>query len=83
MKVYFSILLLLLFAGCSTSPRVIVPNMDKINPASLSWTDRIVDGEQCHVLNHSEWNHIQVELINRRISGNICIDILNNMNKDK
>lgn len=84
MKLSFSIIFVsFLFMGCSVQPRVILPTMSEIKPKSLSWTDMIVDGKQVHVLDRHEWEDIRVELINRRITGNTCINIINNFNKDK
>ena len=75
--------LIWILTGC-TQPvaRVVLPKMERIPKANLSWTDVRVDGKQLHALTADEWNHIQVELINRRISGNVCIDMLNNINAE-
>ena len=81
MKVVFSLLAgLLMFGGCSMiQPRVHVPKMDKIEPANLSWIDDEYKGKRVHILSEHEWQTIQVELINRRLTANACISILNNV----
>ena len=81
MKALFSLVaILLLFSGCSqVKPSVYIPNFERLGTKNLSWTDMTVEGKNVHVLTSDEWNDVQIELINRRITGNTCIDILNNI----
>jgi len=83
MKALFSItILVLLFSGCSTvKPAVYLPHFERLEPTNLSWTDMTVKGKNVHVLTTDEWNDVQIELINRRITGNTCIDIINNISE--
>jgi len=83
MKVLFSItIFVLLFSGCSTvKPAVYLPHFERLKPTNLSWTDMTVKGKNVHVLTTDEWNDVQIELINRRITGNTCIDIINKISE--
>lgn len=82
MKKYFSLMILLVFTGCSYQPKIIVPTISNIPSTQFTWTDEVVDGNKVHILSESEWTNVKLELINRRISGNICIDVLNKISSD-
>lgn len=85
MKVLFSLIaIVLLFSGCTqVKPAVYLPHFQRLEPKNLSWTDMTVEGKNVHVLTTDEWNDVQIELINRRITGNTCIDIINNISKQE
>ena len=85
MKVVSSLFIaLLLLSGCTmVQPRIHVPKLDKLEPTNLSWIDDEYKGKRVHILSEDEWNNVQVELINRRLTANACISILDNISQVK
>lgn len=76
-KASFSILLSLMFLGCSWQPPKATVKLQKIEPIMFEWEDIVYDTRKGHFILPNVWQRLQEELINRRINANQCIDINN------
>lgn len=76
-KASSSILLSLLFLGCSYQPPKATVKLNKIEPTYFEWEDIVYDNKKGHFIQPNTWQRLQEELINRRINANQCIEINN------
>jgi hypothetical protein len=78
-KILAATSLILLFGGCSLSPKIKVPVLDKIEPLGLVWYWKIngtfvpeFGKSNVVILDKDMFQEIQNQLVQRRITANQC-----------
>jgi len=89
-KILVAISLVILFSGCSTTPKIKVPILDKIKPLPLVWywqpngkAVKSIGSSNVVILKEDMFQEIQNQLVQSRLTANQCreISIIQNTTK--